>query len=159
MAKKSSTPEVENNTAPAVDDKILDLDELTEPVGQFKINGIVYEFHQMGLLSLFEQQTIDSLWKKIQEIRKKPKPTKTEEETYTRALKRLLPLISTMPIEEVEDTQLPKLLNAVVCFFSFRTASSVALVMRMAAIAGKDPQSIGVTSFPVSTDSGQKPTP
>lgn len=147
MDKKTSTPEVENNaeSLPA-ENNILDLDELVEPIGQFRLNGKVYQFHQVGYLGLLEQKTIENLWAKIQELKKKQKPTKLEDETYRRSVIRILPMISDMSLEEAQESsdELPKLLNAVICFFSFRTASSVALVMRMAQIAGKgDLQSIG----------------
>jgi len=158
----SSTSELENNeeSASSEEDKILDLDELVEPIGEFIINKERYRFVQMGLLGLLEQKTIDNLWNKIQEIRKLNKPTPTQEETYGRSLRRILPMISDMPAEAVQEADLPKLLSAVMYFFSVRTASQVALVVRMATIHKKQSgQSIGENSSLDSIISSLKPTP
>lgn len=159
MAKDIEVPEVE---APAVqdpDDKILDLDELIEPVGQFRLGGELYDFTQMGGLGLLAQKEIEKKWELVQSLRKLAKPKKNQEETYERAVRQLICMVSSMPADVVKTTPSLKLLQALICFFSFRTASQVALVVRMAQIAEKKGQSIGVNSSLDSMLAGQKPTP
>lgn len=141
------------------DDKILDLDELTEPVGVFRLNGVVYTFVQMGSLGLLEQKKIERLWSQIQDIRKLTNPKKTQEETYIRAMHQIMPKISNMSKEVAEKSEISKLLQAVIVFFSYRTASQVALVVRMAQISGSLDQPIGENSSLDSIVSGLKATP
>lgn len=152
------------NDAPAPEpkDKILDLDELVEPAGTFRLQGVVYDYKEFGTLGLIEQHEVDKLWKHVQEIKQKKKITKTDEETHERLIRKLIPLISSMDKEITKKMPLPKLIQACVCFFSFRTASQVALVVRMMEVAGKSDllnQSIGETLSPDSTASTLRETP
>jgi hypothetical protein len=140
------------------EDKILDLDELVEPVGQFRVGGGLYEFVEMGALGLLAQREIEKKWELIQMLRKLAKPKKDQQETYERAIRQLIVLTSNMPKDTAKVIELSKLLQALICFFSFRTASQVALVVRMAQIAGKDGQLTGASSSLGSIVSGQSPT-
>ena len=77
MSDDASTPNIENKeAAPSEDDKILDIDELIEPVGSIKINGKKYNTVQMGSMGLIDQKRVENMWKSIQEIRTTDSPTK-----------------------------------------------------------------------------------
>lgn len=137
MPEETSTTKVDNNGAAPPDDQILNLDELVEPVGKFIIEGKQYFTREMGSLGLIEQKRIDNAWNRIQEIRTTKEPTEEMEKEYDALVLDIVPRITSIPAKVAKKIPTARLLQVVIVFFSYRTASQVALVMRMSQIQGK----------------------
>jgi len=133
---------------------LLDLDELSTPAGQFRIGGETYDFIHFDALGIIAQRQIATKWQHVDGLTKEKKPTVKQEAEYERQVRLLIQKVSDMPAPAAASAEVEKLYRALVCFFSFRSASQVTLAMRIAAIAGN--QSTGANSSPVSTQGGRR---
>lgn len=133
---------------------ILDLDDLTEPLGPFRLDGVVYEFRRWNALSLRERNRVGRINERLQQIEQMDEPGDEEESEYTRLVHELVVLVSSMPLDAAQSSDQDKVREAATAFLGARQARQIEMVMKMAEMTGRSP--IGATSSPASNRASRR---
>lgn len=127
---------------------ILDLDDLTENLGAFKLDGQRYEFRRWNALSLRERNRLGNISERIREIESLTgDEADAAEDEYSGLVHEGLSIVSTMKATQAAEADQEKVRDALNAFLGQRQARQIEMVMAMAEMTGKQ---IGEPSSPVS---------